>query len=107
MGDKVPADLLIIEAKDMTCTEGDLTGEPDALEKGRVTKDNSGDGLTNCVCFCKALVSTGGCRALVVGVGASTAAGQIELKLRGGDKPAAGGGDDDGEEEGDSKKLRW
>ena len=82
MGDKVPADLLIIESTDVTCTEGDLTGEPDALEKGRVTADNCKKGLVNGVCFAKALVSTGNCRALVVAVGAETAAGQIELKLR-------------------------
>jgi magnesium-transporting ATPase (P-type) len=75
MGDKVPADLLVIAGKDVTCTEGDLTGEPDALEKGRVTPENSTDGLTNCVCFCKALVSTGNCTALVVAVGEDTAAG--------------------------------
>lgn len=56
MGDKVPADCLVIEGKDMSCIEGDLTGEPDALDKARVTPDNCNDGLTNCVMFCKALV---------------------------------------------------
>jgi len=75
MGDKVPADLLFIEGKDVTCTEGDLTGEPDALEKGRVTATSAQDTRTNGVCFCKALVSTGTCTALVVAVGESTAAG--------------------------------
>lgn len=75
MGDKVPADLLIIGSKGVTCTEGDLTGEPDALEKGRVTPENSTDTVTNGVCFCKALVSTGFGTALVVAVGEDTAAG--------------------------------
>jgi P-type E1-E2 ATPase len=75
MGDKVPADLLIIASKDLTCTEGDLTGEPDALDKARVTPENSTDKVTNGVCFCKALVSTGNCTALVVAVGEQTAAG--------------------------------
>lgn len=43
-GDKIPCDAILIEGQDVTCIEAELTGEPDALEKVRVTEENYLDG---------------------------------------------------------------
>ena len=39
-GAKLPADCLMIEGQDVECVEAELTGEPDAIRKVPVTKDN-------------------------------------------------------------------
>ena len=39
-GMKSPADAIMVDGQDVTCVEGELTGEPDAFEKVRITKEN-------------------------------------------------------------------
>jgi Ca2+-transporting ATPase len=39
-GMKVPCDCIMIEGQDVTCTESELTGEPDAVEKVVVDESN-------------------------------------------------------------------
>jgi len=40
MGMKVPADCIMVDGGDVACTETDLTGEPDAVEKVALTDAN-------------------------------------------------------------------
>lgn len=79
-GSKVPADMLIIESKDVTTREDELTGEPDDVEKHSVNKDNYLDGLSLCTMLGKSLVATGSGRALIVAVGERSVAGAIDAK---------------------------
>lgn len=37
MGEKVPADMMVVEGQDITTNESELTGEPDSLEKMPLT----------------------------------------------------------------------
>jgi magnesium-transporting ATPase (P-type) len=40
MGEKVPADMIMVDGQDVSTNEAELTGEPDSLEKMPVTEDN-------------------------------------------------------------------
>jgi len=88
MGDKVPADCLVIESQDLSCIEADLTGEPDALLKGAVGPSNWDDKLTTCTLLAKSLVQTGTGTVLVNAVGLRTAAGAIDANLNERDEDA-------------------
>lgn len=37
---KIPADSIVLEGQDIECTETELTGEPDAMEKVVLNNDN-------------------------------------------------------------------
>jgi magnesium-transporting ATPase (P-type) len=79
-GEKIPADSLIISGQDVTCIEGELTGEADAFEKVPVTESNfNQEGLYGTL-YAKSLVSTGFGTALVMAVGPKTVAGIITEK---------------------------
>lgn len=39
-GMKVPADLIMVEGQDVSCNEGELTGEPDYVDKFRIDATN-------------------------------------------------------------------
>jgi Ca2+ transporting ATPase len=78
-GMKIPADCLMIEGQDVTCIEGELTGEPDAIVKTPVTSDNYTSGVLNTM-MAKSLVSTGFGKALVLAVGPNTVSGVITEK---------------------------
>lgn len=65
-GDKVPADLIIIEANDMTCDESTLTGESSAVSK------EVGDEL-----FMDTNILSGNCLGVVKSIGMNTQIGEI------------------------------
>jgi len=73
---KIPADCVMISGQDVTCSETELTGEPDSLEKVVVTEDNMNDGVQG-VLLAKSLCDAGSGKAIVTAVGLSTAAGII------------------------------
>lgn len=78
---KVPADCIMIEGQDVACTEGDLTGEPDALEKVALDESNYESGV-QCTMLAKSLIQTGVGKALVLAVGPNTNAGIITEKTQ-------------------------
>jgi P-type Ca2+ transporter type 2C len=80
-GMKVPCDCLMVEGQDVSCIEGELTGEPDSVEKVPVDEHNYNSGVM-CTMLAKSLVSTGFGKALVVAVGPNTVAGVITEKTQ-------------------------
>jgi len=85
-GMKVPADMILVSGQDITCTEGDLTGEPDAMDKEVITEENYKNGPI-CTMLAKSLVQTGVGKALVLSVGYNTQAGLIAEKTQAGSSP--------------------
>jgi Mg2+-importing ATPase len=81
-GNLVPADGLVMEAKDFFVTQAVLTGETFPVEKeaGIVAVDASLPGRTNCV-FMGTSVRSGTARALIVRTGAGTVFGEIADRL--------------------------
>lgn len=78
-GEKVPADCLLIDGQNVSCDEGELTGEPDDINKEAITADNYMKGGM-CTLLAKSTVKSGFGRALVVSVGYNTTAGSAALK---------------------------
>jgi P-type E1-E2 ATPase len=76
-GEKCPADCLLINGSDVKCDQCELTGEPDAFPKTRLTEDNAKDG-DHCYMFGKSLVVEGSGTAVIVAVGDYSASGIIE-----------------------------
>ena len=75
-GSKVPCDCILVEGDGVACTEGELTGEPDAREKQAVTEVNYRAGA-ECTMLAKSLVEEGHGKAMVLAVGPHTVAGVI------------------------------
>ena len=73
---KVPADCIMLEGQDVACVEGELTGEPDAVEKVALDQDNYNSGVM-CTMMAKSLIQSGIGKALVLAVGPNTVAGVI------------------------------
>lgn len=80
-GMKVPADCIMIEGQDVTCIEGELTGEPDAVEKVALDENNYNSGVM-CTMMAKSLIGSGIGKALVLAVGPNTVAGVITEKTQ-------------------------
>ena len=81
-GSLVPADGVVLEARDFFLNQAVLTGETFPVEKvpGAVAENSALTGRTNCV-FMGTNVGTGSARALIVQTGTATAFGQIAKKL--------------------------
>jgi magnesium-transporting ATPase (P-type) len=81
-GDKVPADLRLLQTHGVQMQEAILTGESLALEKGikPVTRD-AALGDRSCMAFSGTLVTTGQCKGVVVATGAKTEIGRISGML--------------------------
>lgn len=81
-GSLIPADGVLIEAKDFFVNQATLTGETFPVEKlpGLLLAQASLTERTNCV-FMGSNVSSGSARALMVQTGAATAFGQIAQRL--------------------------
>ena len=77
MGEKCPADCLLINGSDVKCDQCELTGEPDAFIKKRVNEKNAEFG-DHCYMLAKSLIVDGNGTAVVVAVGDYTASGIIE-----------------------------
>ncbi len=82
VGDVVPADLRLLEAKDLTCDEAMLTGEATAAEKNTAPAPSSESPLDLPSCaFMGTVVRTGAGRGVVVQTGKGTAFGSIAVRL--------------------------
>ncbi|MEI9928113.1 MAG: magnesium-translocating P-type ATPase [Sphingomonas sp.] len=82
-GNLVPADGLVLEAKDFLVTEASLTGESLPVEKepGALPAETPISGRTNSV-FMGSSVRSGSARVLIAATGARTAYGAIAANLR-------------------------
>jgi Ca2+-transporting ATPase len=78
---KVPADCLMISGQDVFTVEGELTGEPDNMEKAYIDVINYNNGATGTM-MAKSLICSGFGTALVVAVGPNTVAGVITEKTQ-------------------------
>jgi Mg2+-importing ATPase len=86
-GDMIPADIRIIEAKDLFVSQSSLTGEADSIEKtARPTDPSQRHGsvieLQN-ICFMGSNVVSGSARAIVVATGNDTYLGAIARNISG------------------------
>lgn len=93
-GNRVPADIRLIEAIDLEVDESSLTGESALVSKtdenvanlsGSVDEDPPLEELTNIV-FMGTLVCAGRCRGVVVHIGVKTQFGKIFLLMQDGEK---------------------
>ena len=80
-GMKIPADCLMVEGQNVQTIEGELTGEPDNMDKVPVTKENYQE-LACCTMMAKSLCCSGFGKAIVVAVGTRTVAGVITEKTQ-------------------------
>lgn len=85
MGMKVPADCIMVEGQNVQTIEGELTGEPDNMDKTPVTHENYQKEAC-CTMMAKSLVCSGFGKAIVVAVGTRTVAGVITEKTQKGDE---------------------
>lgn len=78
-GDIIPADLKIIEAKDLYVSQSTLTGESEASRKVVNLKDNKIETITdlNNICFMGTNVTSGYAKAVVIKTGDNTYFGKI------------------------------
>ena len=81
MGEKVPADLMMIDGQDVYCNQAELTGEPDSLPKMPVNQYNYKDGA-ECTMIAKSLLEGGVGKGIVMAVGRSTVSGVITEKVQ-------------------------
>jgi potassium/sodium efflux P-type ATPase len=81
-GDKIPADVRLVQARDFRVEESSLTGESDAVEKNTDTIDETaivGDQL--CMAFSSTLVVYGEATGVVVSTGVETEIGRINQMM--------------------------
>jgi magnesium-transporting ATPase (P-type) len=77
-GDKVPADLRLLQAYNLSTQEAALTGESLAVEKSTAAvQENSALGDRSCMAYSSTLVTTGQGTGLVVATGQNTEIGRI------------------------------
>ncbi|MEG1574561.1 MAG: magnesium-translocating P-type ATPase, partial [Bacteroidales bacterium] len=86
-GDMIPADMRIIESKDLFISQSSLTGESEPIEKySDVRKKRSGNGsvveIEN-VCFMGSTVVSGSAKGIVFGTGSETYLGTIAKSIIG------------------------
>ena len=81
-GDMVPADVRILEAKDLFISQSSLTGESEPVEKFPICENNKVPvtDLPN-VAFMGSTVISGSARAIVIGVGNNTMLGSLAKEL--------------------------
>ena len=81
-GDKIPADLRLVEAKNLRTEEATLTGESVPAEKSTdAVSDNATVGDRECMAFSGTLVVSGRATGLVVATGGKTELGRINQLL--------------------------
>ena len=83
----IPADVRVIESKDLFVSQSSLTGESDAIEKCAVLAEDrhrSGSvGELDDICFMGSNVVSGSARAIVIGSGRDTYLGTIARSIVG------------------------
>jgi magnesium-transporting ATPase (P-type) len=81
-GDKVPADLRLLQAHHLSAQEAALTGESLAVEKSTIpVTENCPLGDRRCMAYCSTLITTGQGKGVVVATGQSTEIGRISALL--------------------------
>ncbi|MDE7433868.1 MAG: hypothetical protein K2M43_01895 [Mycoplasmoidaceae bacterium] len=82
-GDMIPADLKIINAKDLFISQSSLTGESEPVEKFAANNNNSLLALERSnLCFMGTTVSSGTAKGIVVSTGASTYFGKVAKSIQ-------------------------
>ncbi|KAG0654995.1 High affinity Ca2+/Mn2+ P-type ATPase-like protein [Maudiozyma exigua] len=92
VGDRIPADIRIIESVDLSLDESSLTGEPDPVHKYVDPVDMNPNGVIpiserHCIAFMGTLVKEGHGKGIVVATGKETAFGSIFQMMSTVDKP--------------------
>lgn len=97
VGDRIPADLRIIEAVDLSIEESNLTGENEPVHKSTATvnkefyKENLGSIVPvserSCIAFMGTLVREGHGRGIVIGTAKNTAFGKVFEMMNAIEKP--------------------
>ena len=80
VGDLIPADLRIIESKDLYVVQSSLTGESDSVKKTSETETNGKiEDITelDTICFMGTNVMSGSARGIVINIGDNTYFGQV------------------------------
>ncbi|MGL5068787.1 MAG: magnesium-translocating P-type ATPase [Sarcina sp.] len=82
VGDMIPADLKILECKDLLISQSTLTGESEPIEKFTVNNSNSSEvgDYTN-ICLLGTNVVSGTATAVVIGTGKNTYFGAMQASL--------------------------
>jgi magnesium-transporting ATPase (P-type) len=81
-GDKVPADIRLIQARNVSVEEAILTGESVPTQKGtEPVAENAPVGDRTCMLFSGTLVNTGAAKGVVVATGVATEIGQVGTLL--------------------------
>ncbi|EDO07356.1 HAD ATPase P-type IC family protein [Babesia bovis T2Bo] len=81
MGDTVPADVRIVEVKEIKLNEALLTGESEPVKKHLVADDLNAPFATN-MCFASTSVVCGSAKGIVVTTGMQTQVGHIATQLK-------------------------
>lgn len=76
----MPADCIVIESNDCSCSEAALTGEPDGLTKEPMTEENS-NSVPDPFLLQSSLCENGEAKALVLAVGDNTNQGRAGLSM--------------------------
>ena len=84
-GDMVPADVRVLEAKDLFISQSALTGESDPIEKIPVVCEKEYDSITDYpnIAFMGSNVISGSATAVVVAVGDDTLFGSMAVSVAG------------------------
>lgn len=86
-GDMIPADIRIIESKDLFVSQSSLSGESEPIEKFAVLKDvkNNDNNILelNDICFMGSTVISGSAKGIVFNTGADTYLGTIAKSISG------------------------
>ena len=83
-GDMIPADIRIIEAKDLFVSQSSLSGESDPIEKSPVIRKNIQNIMElNNICFMGTNVVSGSATGIVFGTGSNTYLGTIAKNITG------------------------
>lgn len=85
-GDMIPADLRIIDSKDLYVSQSSLTGESDAVKKVVDTNNYSIDAITDLdnICFMGTNVISGYAKGVVFAIGDTTYFGKVAHTMSGG-----------------------
>lgn len=79
-GDRIPADLMLVDASDLRCDESLLTGESMPVPKGR-TVEGSSDETASSMLLAGSLVTRGRAKGVVTATGPATMLGGIATEL--------------------------
>lgn len=80
-GDRVPADLMLVDASDLRCDESLLTGESMPVPKGRAVEGSSDENRNSLLLLAGSLVTRGRAKGIVTATGPATMLGSIAVEL--------------------------